>query len=173
MIAFCHNPVPPTKLTIPAEVSLSKKLMQRETVRETPVIFLKIFIKSFQGCFPLWTSKFTEIWKCHSLSELFHIPFFSFLLPEHCKSWNGKRLWNHKKQQKKQQWKDCKKCNFKHQGTCNMSHHSCQWQCQLSTRCQSSRGQNCCRSLCAWYLSGDYDLPTRLSCTLLCLNVDG
>ena len=46
MMAFSHLPVAPTKLTIPAEVGFSKKLLmctkvQRETaVRETPVIFL-------------------------------------------------------------------------------------------------------------------------------------
>ena len=49
MMAFSHFPVAPTKLTIPAEVGFSKKLMYRKVqgetvVRETLVIFLKIIL---------------------------------------------------------------------------------------------------------------------------------
>ena len=54
MMAFSHFPVAPTKLTIPAVVGLSKKLMYRkvarETVmRETPVIFSGNNSGTFKG----------------------------------------------------------------------------------------------------------------------------
>ena len=47
MMAFSHFPVAPTKLTISAEVDLSKKMKYRKMKSETMVIFLEIIL--FKG----------------------------------------------------------------------------------------------------------------------------
>ena len=44
MMAFSHFPVAPTKLTISAEVDLSKKMKYRKMKSETMIIFLEIIL---------------------------------------------------------------------------------------------------------------------------------
>ena len=66
MMAFSHFPVAPTKLTIPAEVGLSKKMKYRKMKSETMVIFLEIIL--FKGISLQLTAEVNEdVNKCKLL----------------------------------------------------------------------------------------------------------